>query len=233
MNLFAFRIVFIFFGFTLLAQEKLKVTYEGTMTIDETNATRKFSGRFVPATFELIIDGKLSEFKEVEKLITSQEGEAPPFTIGMGVFIIDLSKSVFYSYWEQGNRKYLVLNDIKAANWKIQKETSEILGYEVRKAIFESDGSFYTAWYAQKLPFKIGPEFMGGLPGLILKIEIQSTTEEKAVWKRSFVVKQIEVLNENYQLEFPKLEVITAEKQNELYKESTRKLREIQSVDKD
>ncbi len=230
-----FKIILIFFGANLFSQEKLKVTYEGTMSLDETNATSKFGGRFVPATFELIIDGKLSEFKEVEKLITSQEGERPPATIASEDYYIDLNQNLYFYKWNFNNKEFIISDTLQILDWKLQKETKELLGISLRKATFELDDDKITAWYAPKLPYKIGPELYCGLPGLILEIEIRGISSENAIWTDRFVAQNLEILNDQYKIKFPKGKIISEEESDKIFDESSKKMTEMYGggVDKD
>ncbi len=59
---------------------------------------------------------------------------------------------------------------LHAMKWEILNENSNLLGYEVRKAVCSFSGRDYEAWYAPAIAFDNGPWKFGGLPGLILKI---------------------------------------------------------------
>ncbi|KMQ64302.1 hypothetical protein ACM46_08385 [Chryseobacterium angstadtii] len=56
-------------------------------------------------------------------------------------------------------------------DWKLEKETKEILGYICQKATTEYRGRKYIAWYAKDIPINNGPYIFQGLPGLIMEIE--------------------------------------------------------------
>ncbi|MDM1547426.1 GLPGLI family protein [Empedobacter falsenii] len=56
-------------------------------------------------------------------------------------------------------------------NWKITKESQKILGYKCYKAITKFRGRDYVAWFTPDIPYNFGPWKLGGLPGLILKVE--------------------------------------------------------------
>ena len=77
-----------------------------------------------------------------------------------------------------GNRSYLINDDLPNFDWKITKETSEILGFPVLKAVAFLNDEFNTkilAWYSPKLTYKTGPDKFWGLPGLILSLETSIT----------------------------------------------------------
>ena len=56
-------------------------------------------------------------------------------------------------------------------NWKITKESQKILGYSCYKATTKFRGREYIAWFTPDIPYNFGPWKLGGLPGLILKVE--------------------------------------------------------------
>ena len=56
-------------------------------------------------------------------------------------------------------------------NWKITKESQKILGYSCYKATTKFRGREYIAWFTPDIPYNLGPWKLGGLPGLILKVE--------------------------------------------------------------
>ena len=51
-------------------------------------------------------------------------------------------------------------------------ETKEILGHVCQRATLESEPNKVVAWYAEDIPQAVGPLGFGGLPGLILELEV-------------------------------------------------------------
>lgn len=66
--------------------------------------------------------------------------------------------------------KYKVKQDVEL-KWKLTKEFSKILNYNVQKATTEFGDRKWTAWFTKDIPIQDGPYKFKGLPGLILKIE--------------------------------------------------------------
>ncbi|HEY0298912.1 MAG TPA: GLPGLI family protein [Arachidicoccus sp.] len=54
-------------------------------------------------------------------------------------------------------------------NWKILDSTKSIEGNICQKAIGESHGRIYTAWFCSDIPYNFGPRRLNGLPGLIVE----------------------------------------------------------------
>ena len=76
---------------------------------------------------------------------------------------------------------FIYQDSVPALEWQfVPDETAAILGYECAKAKCEFAGRSYSAWFTQELPLPFGPYKLGGLPGLILKIE---DAEQQFVWE--------------------------------------------------
>lgn len=65
----------------------------------------------------------------------------------------------------------LLINNDKKLDWKISKEKSKVLGYDVQKATTTLYGRKWNVWFAPEIPIQDGPHELCGLPGLIVKAE--------------------------------------------------------------
>ncbi len=233
--------ILILSGTILSAQEKLKVTYEGNFILDETNATSKFGGRILPTDFELVIDGDKSAYDDIEKLVVQMEDDKPTSQMRSDHYFIDLKEKRFFVEENIFGKKYLVSDSLLKYDWRIEKDTKEILGYSVRKAtaVLEENVNgadiVMTAWYASKLPYAIGPELYGGLPGLILELEIVSVSVENAILTEQYTAKEIEILKDNFRVKFPKGKTISYQEADRIGDEHFDRIMEMYSdgVDKD
>lgn len=66
-------------------------------------------------------------------------------------------------------QRYLIKENSEKINWKIDKETKNLLGYTCQKATGICKGRKYTAWFTTDIPASFGPWKLHGLPGLILE----------------------------------------------------------------
>ena len=76
---------------------------------------------------------------------------------------------------ELGPKKYIIEDSLRKISWKLDEEgsTKEIKGYACRKATGKnSQGSTVVAWYSDQINCPSGPDQYGGLPGMILELNI-------------------------------------------------------------
>ncbi len=66
---------------------------------------------------------------------------------------------------------FLYEEEIPKINWTIEQDTMTIATYLCQKATAYFRGRFYTAWFTSDIPISNGPWKLGGLAGLILKVE--------------------------------------------------------------
>lgn len=71
---------------------------------------------------------------------------------------------------------YHIKEDLPRTKWKILNEIKEIEGYLCMKAETKNEvkGQTIHAWFTDAIPFSGGPEGYGGLPGMILEIDINN-----------------------------------------------------------
>ncbi|WP_259132265.1 GLPGLI family protein [Chryseobacterium ginsenosidimutans] len=68
------------------------------------------------------------------------------------------------------SKEFFIYDKVPKPEWKIEKETKKILGYNCTKATAIFRGSKVTAYFTKELPYSAGPFKFYGLPGLILDI---------------------------------------------------------------
>ncbi|MDR1880500.1 MAG: GLPGLI family protein [Tannerellaceae bacterium] len=67
---------------------------------------------------------------------------------------------------------YKATEHIPPQAWTLSEDTATILGYTCQKAGTTFKGRTYAAWFAPEIPLPDGPWKLYGLPGLILKAEV-------------------------------------------------------------
>jgi GLPGLI family protein len=72
-------------------------------------------------------------------------------------------------------RKFLVLGIKDGSRWKLTGNQKEILGYPCQEATMKEKDQNITAWFTPALPVSTGPSIFAGLPGLVLKADIDGS----------------------------------------------------------
>jgi len=220
-----YKLILLFVPILAFSQEKLIVEYESRMEFDAEAFEKNLSvsggnvakqeiidalkeSMTKPNYYKLTLTPNESLFEYVEKIENEQPSDArvkvKMYAGGNGILYKNLSEKLSLNQQESWNQKFIISDSLETYDWKISKESKEILGFEVRKAETKIDSTQTAiAWYAPKLPYKNGPESYQGLPGLILEIEISDNSDDE---KRKSIYKAISlnVDNEDEPIERPK-----------------------------
>ena len=88
---------------------------------------------------------------------------------------------------------YHIKEDLPRTKWKILNEIKEIAGYLCMKAETKNTikGQTIHAWFTDAIPMSGGPEGYGGLPGMILEIDINN--QDAVITATKVVLDQDEV----------------------------------------
>ena len=104
---------------------------------------------------------------------------------------------------------FTVIDKSNTRIWHLENDRKFILNKECLKAITtdtikNSKGTFFkkiTAWYDPSMPYKIGPGSYGGLPGIILSVEIQETNKYYKIEATS--IKNLKKFTPRFKVENP------------------------------
>lgn len=192
-------IIFLLFYSLVFSQEKLRVEYEVTPKF-QTAPNDNFKISAVVSNFELLIDNNESFYNHIPKISNEQvEGNmfniSASFSADANPIYIDTQSEIFIEQAEIANQAYLIKDDLPNINWKISKETKEIAGFPVLRAVAFLNDEFNTkilAWYSPKLTYKTGPEKFWGLPGLILSLETSITHSDGTQEGMEYVATKVE-----------------------------------------
>ena len=98
------------------------------------------------------------------------------FSSGEEFFIYkNLPADIYFQKAAFLTEQFLVYDSIPQLDWKITEEKEKIGSYECIKATAMEGEKNITAWFTDELPIANGPFRYGGLPGLILKLEDQTS----------------------------------------------------------
>lgn len=228
------------------AQEKIKVVYKSQMKVDfdETEVLSdsdinndEMERAFKEALeevhyYELTSKGDESSFKRVEKInndLPNDGGMKISIFASGGLTFKNIQTKEYLEELPSFGKDYIITDTLKNYDWKLTREKSKVLNYDVRKATAIIDSiTTVEAWYTTQIPIKSGPEDYWGLPGLILKVVNKYDGKEK----REFYYEATEVfvLEDNEPIEKPtKGELITREAFDEEQDKQMQKFREMHS----
>ncbi|MFQ5448972.1 MAG: GLPGLI family protein [Saprospiraceae bacterium] len=106
----------------------------------------------------------------------SHESEGMSFQIKMvrpeNTFYTNLGHGNTINAREFFGRKFLVSGETAKMQWKLTGEQKKLLGYICQKATFQDEDRNVVAWFTPQIQVPAGPDSYGGLPGLILEVNI-------------------------------------------------------------
>lgn len=122
-------------------------------------------------TFTMVFDGKRYGFYTGQKV-----GEGSAVVSGDHSVYIDFATGKESSQKSILDKAYVVESRYATPQWEINRqETAAIDGHKCIKARLKNDDST-VAWYCPDIPCQMGPDGLGGLPGLIMRLETTSAT---------------------------------------------------------
>ena len=132
--------------------------------------------------YELLFADNKSLYKAVEEEPDLSEqpqgggGLVMRFGGADNVFYKDFSTQMAVEKRDLMEKEFIVEDSIRNVNWKlVDGETKTIAGHVCKKATGKSErGSDLIAWYAEDISLSSGPGPFGGLPGLILGLDVNA-----------------------------------------------------------
>jgi GLPGLI family protein len=178
-------LVFLILGPDLQAQVKEgRVIYERKMNMRrhmEDESMKNLVPEFSVSKSELLFHGDESLFRNIkeEEDIRDQAGQQEGMMVRINMGGNDDETYQNYSTVmhvetkELGPKKYLIQDSVRKFDWKLESDTQTVCGYLCHKATCKSaQGKAIVAWYADNILSPGGPEVFGGLPGLILLLNV-------------------------------------------------------------
>lgn len=115
-------------------------------------------------------------------------------------------------------KQFLIKEKDASADWKVLGEQKKIQGYACIKAEAKSDSSTVIAWFCPQIPVSAGPMGFGGLPGMIMELDLNDGM---------LTVSAVKVRDEVGEIEEPsKGKEVTREEYEEIVKERMGEMQE-------
>ncbi len=220
----------------VFAQEKVVVEYEFYNVFDLSKETNPKMLEILKNSnenktyYELVTSNEESQYKKIDRIDNSQSKTGMMISFGGPGqdFYKNFKENISLTFMDYNGKNLIIKDSLKVQPWKIQKDKSTYLGYDIKKATYtDKDNLVYTAWFAPKLAVKNGPVEFAGLPGLILKLEIVDTDEKGGENKRIYNATDVKIDPKAKITRPTKGKVISEAEFTEMIKEETRKFEEM------
>lgn len=134
-----------------------------------------------------------------------------------------VTPNIYYKEIDFGTKQVLIKDTIPDFKWKISREKADILGHKATKAEgVITDSIPVTVWYNPQIPIKDGPYNLAGLPGLIIKAEL-----ELYGTKIIYTLKDLKILEKDFTITLPtKGEVMSGKEYSKFIKDFQKKMQE-------
>lgn len=114
------------------------------------------------------------------------------------------------------------------SKWKITPGMETILGYQCMKATTMRDSLEVTAWFTTQIPQSSGPSMSGGLPGMILKVEVPYNGGRRGSGKMTIIADKVTMREvSSGEIGRPKKgKQVTRDEYNEIVRQKMKEMRE-------
>ncbi|WP_313096940.1 GLPGLI family protein [Empedobacter sp.] len=231
MKLKALLFFLMIFSPFLFAQNLWKVEYEtyDKMFFDEKDPVFKAEldkNNSTPKYYQLLFNENQSFFSEIVRIDNSQNQSSMSMSTIDDNIYIDYKTSQYKIEGNYVNKNILIIDNLPKYTWTISRESKEILGIKVKKAITEYKDSKIEAWFAPTLQPKGGPIFFNGLPGLILELKAVTTMKDES-YETIFRAINIKEASKNEVIKIPsKGQKMTQIEKDDFVKEANKKMME-------
>lgn len=156
------------------------VNLEKMMRDNDRPMTRRFEmPKERTSTMVLYLDGEETlytkyEDPEAEEDVYEHGGRRFMFRMHRdeGKVYRNLGDSSFIEERNLLDKKFLIQGPPKAIEWKMTPDQMQVGSYLCLKATADDTSGTIIAWFTPQIPVSAGPSYFGGLPGLILHVDI-------------------------------------------------------------
>lgn len=137
------------------------------------------------------LDGKILYFNPDYSLYTAGEEKTSDEDINMDqheggikirmindgdndIIFYDIKNNKKTEQKEFMTRKFLVDGDMVSSDWKLTGNFRSISGFNCQEALKQDSSKNVSAWFTVLIPVSSGPAGFGGLPGMILQVDINN-----------------------------------------------------------
>ena len=174
-------------GTGLFAQYGFECTYVGQYNGFLDNANKNLDSankkKKEPDPLMEMISKKLAESKTIYKLVFSEGKvlfravQSEGARLNSQTIFYDMNAQTKWTAETFMDKDFLVEEPLVQPEWEIREETRMIAGRLCSKAVLKGDTSnSLVAWFSPETPLPIGPAGLGGLPGIIVQLDLALMT---------------------------------------------------------
>lgn len=143
--------------------------------IDETKYSSEAKNDLLKAMqqksfYKLITTQTESTYAAMPKISNDQGGRNVSFSSSSNSIYKNLKDSISIID-ETYPKSFLIHDNLENFDWQIRNEVETYKDFKVQKAQAKTDNFILNAWYTPAIKINSGPEYVWGLPGLILMVE--------------------------------------------------------------
>lgn len=190
--------VIVLFCTAIISAQNVKVVYELTTRFNEENfkmlpkETRDelIKTLSTPDFYDLVFQNGISLYKKQKKSKDEKESFdelKSNSNNGYEIQVIhtdDINSGAYQNFKTNEylelkailNKPFFIKDKIASLDWKLTNEEEKIGNFDCKKATATYDHKNIIAWYTDELPIPVGPSIYNGLPGLIIKLEVDKQT---------------------------------------------------------
>ena len=146
---------------------------------------KEFVPEFVDVSTRLLVNTEASLYSNIIDTIQpdlSQEDDRMArmkkrLAPANDIVFMDIENGLVVQKKEFMDKVFLIKDSIGLSNWKVTGEMKEVGGLNCMEAVFipkEDDTTAVTAWFAPEIATNAGPAGFGGLPGLVVYLNINN-----------------------------------------------------------
>jgi GLPGLI family protein len=215
---------------SLFCQTEGRITYEEKVDMhrripEERAEMKDMIPHYRSSFFELHFTEDASKYRAVEEdeeEMTGSQGGAHfrmRFSAPRREVYKSLADDRMVDEREFMTKMFLIKGHAAPFEWKIADGQKQILQYHCMKATWQDSVQNYVAWFTPQIPVANGPAEFGGLPGMVMQVEIN---EGERVITATEVIG--ETVDEELLKEPKKGKEVTQEEFREIVREKTREM---------
>jgi GLPGLI family protein len=219
----------------MVAQDQGRIVYEEKIDIhrripEERAEMKDMIPQFRTSKFELFYTQDFSKYKaqprDQEEEMVGSHGSGGGFRMRMNAprreVYKSLSEDKAVDEREFMSKMFLIKGKSSPFAWKIADGQKKVMDFACMQALYQDSTGNYVVWFTPQIPISNGPAEFGGLPGMIMQVDINDG--ERTI---TAVEVHAEVVDPELLKEPTKGKEVTQEEFREIMHEKMKEMREM------